>query len=186
MTHSTKGKPPRQPRRRGRWKYLAYHEAGHAIVAHHLFGEVKRVMIDETGNGQCEYAIAVTSPCQHEGLIVALAGPMAEAKGGHVSFTYALLFRAPDGDWAAAKHRAQEHLDSLAEIGLPGDQWPQTVGEAIESHKRTASWHVRMNWPAVEAVAHALLEHGTLTGRDVAKIYDDTIEQYEYEPQTAG
>ncbi len=43
-----------------------------------------------------------------------------------------------------------------------------------------------MNWPAVEAVAHALLEHGTLTGRDVAKIYDDTIEQYEYEPQTAG
>jgi hypothetical protein len=150
---------------------VAYHEAGHAVVAFALKLGVKRLTIDPEGGaaGSVEHLRASFSNDQmneyeekygkarlrirvEPDLVVFLAGEIAQSMAGP----------SYDGSWedrGDAINRAERFCDSIEET------------EAYVSwlHVR-ASDLLRRHWLAVEAVARALLERKTLIGAVARRI----------------
>jgi len=119
---------------------LAWHEAGHAVVASLLSCEVKTVSLRPPscwarGDGL-------------EGACIALAGPLAEMRRfGHNTAQH--WANGWSGDAANARERYDGHL-----------------GEAI----RRTDHLLRCNWQWVELVADALLKCGSLSGAEVERL----------------
>jgi hypothetical protein len=117
---------------------IAYHEAGHAVMATWYGQDLETVSIRP---GEANSGSSVTLPTSGyernltANLIVSLSGLVAEAEfAGEV----------PPEWWS---------------VGARGD---------FEQIRVLVRPLIVKNWPAIEAVAHALLEKGTLTGRQVS------------------
>ena len=166
----------RRPRRRTprEREATARHEAGHAVVCHHLLGSVRRVDITETADalGSCEGPdLRLTlnpgealSPAGREKverrIMVLLAGPIAERQ---LSGRYCHV--GASHDYQVSFHLASVYCqsDASAEAFLKW-LWVRTE-ELLELP------FVRGR---VDAVAMALLERGELSGREVRRIVCET------------
>jgi hypothetical protein len=129
----------------------AYHEAGHAVVAHRLGAKVLRVSIDDDGGktqirrlGGGERAILVN-----------LAGPYAQKR------------YAPRSHWHSHSHTGFNR-------GTDFDNVTSLIyeihgrGEVAEKYWRyveaRAEKLVEQSWRYIDAVAKVLLKHGVITG----------------------
>ncbi|HEY3802253.1 MAG TPA: hypothetical protein VGL61_06575 [Kofleriaceae bacterium] len=132
-------------------KYVAYHEAGHAVVALAVGERIGRVWVD--GRIGSARVLATDHPSQLAAdfarAIALLAGPLAQARCQHVSVVLAMVMSSgPGGD--CAKLRAL-----VPDLG------------AQESVERSAIAVVRHEWRAISRVAEALLKRGSLTAAEV-------------------
>lgn len=141
----------------GEARATAYHEAGHSVAAYLEGTGVRRVWLrwDAHGRlagGSCEYRHHSISPATFA------AGRAAEELAG---------FDTPEsssvGDRATAAARA-------AERGQPG--WWHEARE----HENARGLLTR-HWPAVTAVARALLERGELDGAEVERLIEANLDQ---------
>jgi hypothetical protein len=125
---------------------VAYHEAGHAVVALALGSKVRVVEIGPQPHANC----------LHRGkknkAIVALAGWLAEQRA------------CPNSPWAAdvdfeAACDSAEHLAPAAPL------------EALKSFLDQAAALLEAHWLEVEIVAAALLKRGKLTGAEIDALF---------------
>jgi hypothetical protein len=58
----------------------AHHEAGHAVVAHHLGARVEKIVLDASNPNEGGAVIIVKDLSLETRLVISLAGPLAEAK----------------------------------------------------------------------------------------------------------
>src|SRR5262249_1152265 len=127
----------------------AFHEAGHAVIAHVLGAPVHHVTL--------QAAITplqrATARCRWKRALIALAGPAAEDRfQRHAPAEHAALWRSIwDGD---ARNAARY-------LGVDGD--------VVAAHRKAARL-VREHWSAIERVADALAERGRLSGAEVGTL----------------
>lgn len=157
-----------------RLQATAYHEAGHAVVACALRRNLHRVTIvaddDDDSLGACHYGIGARIQPEWESdtqvrrvierdVLTSLAGMMAERR-----FTGRMNRQGADSDrmkaaWAASYLYDGEVLDAYLRFML------------LRVDSMVA---VPMNWHAIEAVAAALLNNGSLSGRTTRRIIRDS------------
>ena len=139
----------------------AYHEAGHAVMALSLGRPVHRVSIVARQNwlGLCEFRKGVQRPSDdwlETELLIALAGMVAEA----------IHTGRPDELGAARdlRHARKLMLARTTERSLP--RYEQRMVNKADCHLRDDA-----TWRAVEAIAQALLDSATLSGRAAMHLY---------------
>lgn len=146
---------------RGEWPtWVAYHEAGHAIVADYL-GVLEWVQLDP------EPETASDSDTEVMDGPILYAGPLAQARHQRASLSGVFL-HSGRGDF-----RELMQLVSQPSAGIP----PEV---RLGAYREIAHTILAARWPAVEAVAAALLERGYLMDDDVrgivrAHVSDDPI-----------
>jgi ATP-dependent Zn protease len=162
----------RKPKRISQLTKTAYHEAGHAVVALRLRQPVKRVSIlpDETGLGRVTFS-------GFQKLIEAVNngddGPREERRAQRIIM---LVF---------AGHLATEKLCgrsmALRQAGAHGDySKAYQLAHAFRSFETADDWTTSLSeetrrlldryWPAVKALAKALLKRNAITGREAQQI----------------
>lgn len=144
---------------------VAYHEAGHVIATGMLGGRVDRVEIFERPGQRIAgvslvrgVAWVLVAP-PRDAAVMAVSGAVAEAR--HLGIGWSRLVRRfchlgnPDYlDFIAAAREWQRDMSGL------GKMRAELLEEAIDDAQRLLDTH----WPAVRAVAHALVRHRRLTG----------------------
>lgn len=135
----------------------SYHEAGHALVAHLLGGEVVQCTIeDEDGDlhGSTTVRWRVADPIERARRIglSALGGPLAEARfRGDMDVLESLT--AWEDDWLQAQQ-------ALTAAGAAPAQQKQLLGRWV---REVAGWFTDEDtWERLCRVADALAAHGTL------------------------
>jgi hypothetical protein len=144
----------------------AYHEAGHAIARWHFGYPIDRVTITPAE----DYAGAVGSASplaeleldidrseeteQHmqQAVMVAFAGPEAQRRYDPAAFH----------GWQASVDY-DEAMERLLWLGGTGER-AMAICDVLSSKTKDL---VEANWPSIEKLAAALLEHGELTSADV-------------------
>jgi ATP-dependent Zn protease len=142
-------------RRAARIARIAYHEAGHAIVALALNGIVTLVRIqDGEGGGTVRYQLPEPVSDAHR-IIIAMAGGVAEQLRYRSSgFLPSPNARADQCIWLElTSHLPQEAQDAYLRM--------------LQAQVRAL---LRINWHAVEAVAMTLVEHRNISGAQVRKL----------------
>jgi len=147
----------------------AYHEAGHALIAHYLGGRVQRVSIetewdeDLRHEGDTEVlwpAGRMTgSEFREAGVLVALAGPVAEMLYSGEPYHPALVAEWAN-DWDEATRLASEFI--------PTDELRMKY---LETQTRRL-WKLLDDeplWSALAALSDELLAHETLDGEQVTE-----------------
>ena len=134
-------------KRSRRKRYVAFHEAGHAVVAD-WYAVDFTVTID---NGP---HIALESTCIDIACRVMFAGPLAQAKYQKQGLLSILI---TDGACD------MKYIETQAEM------WGHPVLKDIKrtEWKAAAKWLIAKRWDLVGAVAERLLECGTLTSDEV-------------------
>ncbi len=166
---------------------LAYHEAGHAVAAYRLKFPITEVTIV----AQDDYLGAVT----HKGLqqriynalaygsirpqmrvkieeqmIISIAGPVAEQK-----YRGRYNHIAARSDW-----------DGVTELALALWPQPDVASTYIRWMYLRAVHLINDDWPAVEAVANALLAMNTLRRKDVVRVIkEDDARRWHAESKAA-
>ncbi len=144
--------PKRKPYRR--WsayrKYVAHHEAGHAVVADY-FDALVSVALEPEPRAQANDSDLHITLCIH------YAGPLAQAKYQRRGLS-CVWIAAGDKDLALIMHRSTI---------VPPLQSPETLRSTC---KKVARDILRSRWPVVQAVAAGLPEHGKFTARQVRSI----------------
>jgi hypothetical protein len=142
-------------------EHIAYHEAGHAVIAFRLGYEVKWVTIKPRYGslGRAEITHGNPSP---DDIRIDLAGPLAEALVNSASFDEMIQLGAR-GDWQWAR-RSTRNFVALGFIN--GREKGILIDELL--HETRAL--VRRDKQAIARVAAALLERKTLTGDDIKRI----------------
>jgi ATP-dependent Zn protease len=125
---------------------VAFHEAGHAVVALALGSKVRVVEIGPRPHAHCAHRTEANKA------IVALAGDLAERRACPLSPWGA------DVDFRVA-FDAAEHLA------------PSAPHQALEAFRDQARALLDRHWRAVEAVAAALLDAGKLTGDEIDALF---------------
>ena len=139
----------------------AFHDAGHAVVADVLGFDVKKVSIVSDGPWAGETCYdsrdgALNARCVEDIALIKLCGLAAQR------------FRDPYADGAGSTR----DIDHATTLCLALDDG----GERNACHDRFRRLIVRADttvaalWPAVERVAEALLDRGSLTGAEIAAI----------------
>lgn len=144
----------------------AYHEAGHACLAHLLGGEVVLVTIEceedeQLGRTTVEWPPTDKAEQRRRSALVALAGPMAEARwtGGSDTLEVLSAWRA---DWLEVEN-------VLA-----------TLPEAVDRQAQMLEWLRELRaylsdpavWELLCRIADALEAHGTLDDA----LFDDAVQ----------
>ncbi len=149
----------------------AHHEAGHAVVFHCLDRRIDYVQI-----GQDSKCVPLgkwgDSPEDLEDAICAhLSGPAADRLD--------LGDDLPNGDalpgWERDVQAARYNADRLAGqsgVTKTDQRYGVVVSQILTTQRERADSYVRTAWPAVVAVADALLDRQLLTGREVYDIID--------------
>lgn len=161
---------PRRQRRLTERVHTAYHEAGHAALAHELKFPVKRVSIipDDDTWGHAHHSIPPwfheleynVSPYRemraHRYIMVCLAGAAATAVHAERQ-----TWNGADGDI----RQAYDLADRLT--GSPEESRALVAWLWTRTRLRTAR---PQTWSGVEGIAQALLSHDDLTGRQCVDI----------------
>jgi ATP-dependent Zn protease len=126
---------------------VAWHEAGHAVIAAVLGSEIKTVSLNDAI--VLERPRHVTVDDGLNGAIIALAGPITEMR----RFNYKELERCWASGWSGDLANARQ-------------RYAGNLGEAF----RRADHLLRRHWRAVERVADALLARGELSGAEVRRL----------------
>jgi hypothetical protein len=129
----------------------AYHEAGHAVVAHMLGAKVRQVSI-ESDSGRTQIKRLGRG---ERAILIALAGPYAQRR------------YAPHSRWRSRSHTGfKSDCDFDIVTDLIFDM--HGTGKVATAYWRYVEAHaaslVERHWRHIDAVAKHLLEHGTLTG----------------------
>jgi ATP-dependent Zn protease len=163
-------------------KALAYHEAGHAVIARMLGISIEYATLRALdGDARAlAHSAAHLAPDDLEALekdaIVALAGPTAQQD-------YRPLSRAAqkrlwkDGGWHGDSMNAMNSLGTLlmrqhdepvvpGETALKGERAEELRQLLNRTHQKAADL-VKESWPAIERVAGALLTHPMLTEAEI-------------------
>ena len=145
--------------RKRRYKYVAYHEAGHAVLADY-FDLLESVSIDEDPPTTrfLDIDLAVSSTIHYAGI---LAQSKYQKRGSGGSW---IFFGAHDFELI--------NSNSLAVAEALSD----SAGSVRAIWKSTARLLLNERWPTVEAVAAALLYRGSLTKRRVRSIVSRNTE----------
>lgn len=129
---------------------LAYHEAGHAVVAHLLGLEVQDACVEpDFGVTYVDYG--ERELCAERAL-VALAGPLAHCRYANPAGGSLFFPKGNTSDFAI--YEASQKFLPFAH-----EQTVSDLAAVLEAH-----------WPAVSAVAAALLKRGKLTGAQVVQL----------------
>ena len=155
---------------------LAYHEAGHALVAHYLGGRVQRVSIETEwdeelrAEGDTEVLWPVGQMTggefQEAGVLVALAGPVAEMLYSGEPYHPALVAEWAN-DWDEAARLSAEFI--------PTDALRMKYLEA----QTRRLWQLLDDeplWSALAALADELLAHETLDEDQIAETLASWLE----------
>jgi ATP-dependent Zn protease len=146
---------------------LAYHEAGHALIAHYLGGRVRRVSIETEWdeNLRAEGDTEVLWPVgqmtggefQEAGVLVTLAGPVAEMLYSGETYHPALAAEWAN-DWHEATRLAGEFIPTLALRMKYLEAQIRRLWKLLDDEPL---------WSALAALADALLAHETLDEEQV-------------------
>jgi hypothetical protein len=126
---------------------VAFHEAGHAIVALALGSKVRVVEIAPRPHAHCAHRTPTNKA------ITALAGDLAEQRA------------CPNSPWDA-------DVDFQVACGVAEHLAPAAPLDALEAFRDRSQTLLDRHWREVEAVAGALLVYKSLTGDQVAGIID--------------
>lgn len=154
---------------------VAFHEAGHAVIARLVWRKFRKVTIDDSvgddgarGFGCIDYDEEPAPPdappppgwlVNVGHLMATLAGPVAEEIHTHKQVDLAKTY-----DYYAAVGIVREYSGLY---GLPDDT--QLVPDLIRVSGRYVRAWLEQYWQQVERVASALLERRTLTWGDVGR-----------------
>lgn len=136
-------------------KYIAIHEAGHAVITAMLGGYAERItLIKQTERaGGCETSWPDTGICYREERLLALAaGPAATAIYRRCSIDLAIL-----------------------ETGLGDVQAMDTLGDSGHKWFREAKRLCREWWPMIVAVAEAARVTGELTEQEISNAMESVL-----------
>ncbi|MDM8519877.1 hypothetical protein QUF64_07500 [Anaerolineales bacterium HSG6] len=139
---------------------VAYHEAGHAVIAHYLGIAIDYATIEPNKNivGQVRYTISLDKLPPSQQVMITLAGPIAEdmvtASPRFVTFEDLMTYSASDGHGVLRViNKYQDQVD-------------------MDGHYEVATYLLNKYRPAVEAVAQALLDEGKLLGENLVAMID--------------
>jgi hypothetical protein len=143
----------------------AYHEAGHAVVAHALGFKLRAVLIrygELSGKTWC----VSSEPNRADRLVVLEAGGIAQA-----------LFDAdtiddPSGTRAGTLADDMVKVITLIEEMAPDDETEQRRLERAASERAEKILREPANWRAVEALASRLVQRGFVCGNDARGLID--------------
>jgi Peptidase family M41 len=143
---------------------VAYHEAGHAVMALLLGRPVHRVSVrpKEQWLGTCEFTKKSFRPSDdivETQMLILLAGLAAEAR------------QTGEYAWDGAD-RDLDHVRALAESRARGERQIERLEKRMLDKTehlldRPAVWH------AVETIAAELLRHTTISGRAAKHLFDE-------------
>jgi len=153
---------------------IAYHEAGHAVVAHRLGYRVDGVSI--VPKEASEARTKLPNPMRRKdaeldrhriwvehAAIIALAGPLTQKR------------HSPHSNWRSGGSGYGKFLTKGADFQVVSNLIDRVHGEGKVAQtfwrylEAQAQRLVDINWPAIERVARALLEHGTLSGDEIRR-----------------
>jgi ATP-dependent Zn protease len=154
---------------------IAYHEAGHALMAHLLGGQVRSVTIEpdrddgpeRQGDTQILWRRRGVSDREYAQMAVqvCLAGPVAE-----MIYTGDPYHPGMVAEWAGDWREAWE----LATVLQPDErkrlQWLEEASVRLYHRLKQDDY-----WAALAALADNLLAHETLEGEQVAEIISDWL-----------
>jgi hypothetical protein len=175
------GQPEPMLHDRFRWegegRAIAFHEAGHAVLAWYLGRTIERVRLEvDAGRGLTETSAPaqMTAEDLHQEAMILLGG-------GEAEFRFAPhrrgCSRGARFDWSRALRLIRESLD--IKIKTPDRRWLDREAEFIESRLagevRTLFEGPRL-WQAVKAAAEALLQDGILSGPRAEAIIRTALE----------
>jgi ATP-dependent Zn protease len=154
---------------------IAYHEAGHALMAHLLGGQVRSVTIEpdrddgpeRQGDTQILWRRRGVSDREYAQMAVqvCLAGPVAE-----MIYTGDPYHPGMVAEWAGDWREAWE----LATVLQPDERkrlkWLEEVSVRLYHRLKQDDY-----WAALAALADNLLAHETLEGEQVAEIISDWL-----------
>lgn len=169
-------------------KHRAYHEAGHA-VAGYFCGDLCGVDILTVGSrtGMCDSQRGQRNT--GHAIIICFAGALAQARlTGETPAD--VILSAGIEDFQSASDVAEAHCQRMRphwdEVEWPDNMRPEeierfkkqnTPSGMLDYYEEQASELVGNYWPAVEAVAAALLEKKRLTGKEAQQIIAGAIEE---------
>jgi hypothetical protein len=157
---------------------LAYHEAGHVVLAVlcgrkamsvSITDDPRRALVRSDRRSQVTLGLTLLEPlppgvdlcspdyralAEREGLI-ALAGDLA-------------MFRNRGRRWA--KDLSRDDLNGLSYAAIHARASHHEVEGTLDRIARRVGLLLDLYWPRVTAVAEALLRHGSLTGGELAKL----------------
>jgi hypothetical protein len=150
----------------------AYHEAGHAVVAHRLGYRVEGASIVEKEGSKGR--IKLPNPMHRKdpklarhriwvehAAIIALAGPLTQKRHN------------PHSHWRSAGVGYGKFMTKGTDFQIVSQLIDRVHGEGKVAQifwrylEAQAEELIDINWPKIEHVAQALLEHGTLSGDEV-------------------
>jgi hypothetical protein len=150
----------------------AHHEAGHAVIAHMLGGDVGRVSIDDDGGGATSIKWLGRGDDEQRiqrKILVALAGPYSQRRF------------APRSRWRSRSHVAfasgydfnivDRLIEEFASRRLIEEFVSRKVAEKYQGYvEARAEALVDKHWRCIKCVAEALLERGAITG-DIRTVF---------------
>jgi ATP-dependent Zn protease len=141
---------------------VAYHESGHAVIAHLLGVAIDYATIVPNGTiaGQVRYTITLDKLPPSQQVMITLAGPIAEdmvtASPRFVTFDDLMSYSESDG-WGVLRV-VNLYKD---EVDIPG-------------HYDVAKYLINKHRDAIEAVAKSLMKHKKLFGEAIVAMIDET------------